>query len=95
MPTYVYQVIREDGSEGETFEVVQKMSDPPLSKHPQTGQPVRRVFVAPNLNTRGSGKRISDPKYLERHGFTRYEKTAQGTYEKTAGKGPSKFSSES
>jgi predicted nucleic acid-binding Zn ribbon protein len=88
MPTYVYVVVNEDGSEGETFEVVQKMSDPPLSKHPETGQPVRRVILAPNINTRGSGKRYLDPGYQAKHGFTRYEKTGDGTYSKTAGAGP-------
>ena len=49
MPTYVYQVVNEDGSDGETFEVFQKMSDPPLKKHPESGKPVRRVPVAPNI----------------------------------------------
>ena len=44
MPTYVYAIIRPDGSDGETFEVFQRMSDPPLEKHPETGQPVRRVL---------------------------------------------------
>ncbi|HAW95079.1 MAG TPA: FmdB family transcriptional regulator, partial [Phycisphaerales bacterium] len=49
MPTYVYAVILEDGSNGEHFEVVQPMSDDALTKHPETGEPVRRVPVAPNL----------------------------------------------
>ncbi len=93
MPTYVYQVISEDGSEtaGETFEVVQKMSDPPLTKHPETGEPVRRVPVAPHIagkwSDSGSKQMLSD-KNLDRMGFTQYQKTADGTYEKRAGKGP-------
>jgi predicted nucleic acid-binding Zn ribbon protein len=36
MPTYVYQVITDDGSEGEVFEVVQRMADAPLKTHPET-----------------------------------------------------------
>ena len=31
MPTYVYEVINDDGSAGETFEVFQKMTDAPLT----------------------------------------------------------------
>ena len=45
MPTYVYEVVTEDSQSGERFEVVQKMADPPLTHHPETGQPVRRVFL--------------------------------------------------
>ena len=44
MPLYTYQVINKDGSEGELFEVFRRMSDPPLTEHPETGEPVRRVF---------------------------------------------------
>ena len=45
MPTYVYEVINDDGQPGEQFEVVQKMTDEPLSEHPETGQRVRRLFL--------------------------------------------------
>lgn len=38
MPTYEYK--REDGS---TFEIIQKMSESPLTECPPTGQKVRRV----------------------------------------------------
>ena len=34
MPLYEYVILNDDGSEGETFEVLQKISDPPLKKHP-------------------------------------------------------------
>ena len=43
MPTYTYQVI--SGGGGERFEVVQGMRDEPLTVHPQTGEPVRRVIT--------------------------------------------------
>ena len=46
MPTYVYQVIREDGQPGEEFEVEQSIKDAPLTKHPETGEPVERVIQA-------------------------------------------------
>ena len=39
----------EDGSDGDHFEVIQKMSEPALTTHPETGQPVRRVPTLPNL----------------------------------------------
>jgi predicted nucleic acid-binding Zn ribbon protein len=91
MPTYVYQVINDDGSDGETFEVFQKMTDPPLTAHPETGQPVRRVLQAPNIagkwSESGTKKMLSDDN-LDRLGFTKYEKTGHGQYEKRAGSGP-------
>ncbi len=91
MPTYVYQVIREDGSEGETFEVFQKMTDDPLTEHPETGEPVRRVVQAPNIagqwSESGTRQKLSD-KNLDRLGFTKYVKAGDGTYEKRAGTGP-------
>ena len=91
MPTYVYQVIKEDGSEGETFEVVQRMSEPPLAKHPETGQPVRRVILPPNIagawSESGTRKMLSD-KNLDRLGFTKYERAGDGRYEKRASSGP-------
>ncbi|MYF71161.1 MAG: hypothetical protein F4053_15125 [Proteobacteria bacterium] len=45
MPTYIYQVTSGDGRSGERFEVVQGMRDEPLTVHPQTGEPVRRVIT--------------------------------------------------
>ena len=45
MPTYTYRVISRDGRDRELFEVVQGMRDEPLTVHPQTGEPVRRVIT--------------------------------------------------
>ena len=45
MATYVYETIpREGGAEPRRFEVVQSMKDAPLTRHPDTGEPVRRVI---------------------------------------------------
>ncbi len=91
MPTYVYQVVTEDGSDGETFEVVQKMSDPPLSRHPQTGRPVRRVIQTPNIAGRWSdaaAKHTLSDKNLDRLGFSKYQRSDSGQFEKRAGPGP-------
>ncbi len=45
MPTYIYESKPTDGTAPERFEVVQRMTDEPLVKHPQTGEPVRRVIA--------------------------------------------------
>ncbi len=91
MPTYVYQVIEDDGSAGEVFEVVQKMSEPALDTHPETGKPVRRLIQAPNIagkwSESGTRQMLSD-KNLDRIGFTKYERAGDGKYEKRAGPGP-------
>lgn len=90
MPTYLYQEILADGSEGETFEVVQRMSEPSLKVHPRTGNPVQKLFTAPNLPTKyteGATKNKLANDNVEKHGFTRYEKDkVTGRYHKTAGK---------
>lgn len=45
MPTYVYETVPSDQGESiETFEVHQSMADPPLTRHPETGRPIRRVI---------------------------------------------------
>lgn len=93
MPKYVYEVILDSGEGGEMFEVLQSMSDEPLTAHPETGAPVRRVIQPPNISTgrwteRGANKSVNDDKKLERLGFTKYVKSGDGTYEKTAGEGP-------
>jgi len=49
MPIYVYEVINLDGTPGDTFEVIQRMSEDPLQVHPDSGVPVRRVIGAPSI----------------------------------------------
>ena len=87
MPLYVYQVIEADGSEGEVFEVLQEMSEPALTAHPETGKPVQRLLGVPATMRRFGPGNLSN-KSLEQKGFTRYERSGKGTYEKTAGVGP-------
>ena len=92
MPRYVYEVVSESGEPGERFEVVQQMTDPPLTTHPTTGQPVRQVFTPPwiagKFSPLSSERSVNNDKKLERLGFTKYVKSGDGTYEKTVGKGP-------
>lgn len=46
MATYLYETIpSKPGEEPVTFEVGQSMKDAPLTKHPETGAPVRRVIT--------------------------------------------------
>ena len=46
MATYVYETIpQKPGAKTKRFEVQQSMKDDPLKKHPETGEPVRRVIM--------------------------------------------------
>ena len=91
MPIYVYEVVLPDGTGGEQFELLEPMAASPLTTHPETGQPVRRVFGSPNAPrawTDSQGKAKVSDKNLAAKGFTKYVKTGDGTYEKTTGDGP-------
>jgi predicted nucleic acid-binding Zn ribbon protein len=45
MATYVYETIpQKSGARPKQFEVQQSMKDAPLTQHPETGEPVRRVM---------------------------------------------------
>lgn len=90
MPLYEYAVVNPDGSHGETIEVLQRLGEPPLKKHPETGLPVERLISAASV-PRPPAERIKGDisnKSLERQGFTKYQKTKTGTYEKILGDGP-------
>jgi hypothetical protein len=97
MPTYVYQVITEDNAEGEIFELVQTMSEDALTEHPETGAPVHRIIQPPLIGGKHSSAReknlLSDNK-IGSMGFTKYVKTGDGSYEKTAGDGPKAISAD-
>ena len=97
MPIYTYQIFNDDGSEGGTFDVLQKISEPALTEDPETGKPVRRIIGAPSISGRHSDRattnRLSDSN-IEKHGFTKYKKVGQGQYEKRAGVGPRNISSD-
>lgn len=97
MPTYLYEILDKKGKPtGETVEIVQSIKEDSLTKHPETGAPVRRAIVAPTLGL-GMSKaknRLSN-KNLERLGFTKYERKGKGYMEKTAGKqGPKGLAAE-
>ena len=97
VPTYTYQIITADDSEGEIFEVVQPMSEKPLKKHPETGEPVTRIPALPNIAGKWSdmkSKSTLSNKNLDRLGFTKYERAGDGNYEKKAGGGPNVISAD-
>ncbi len=75
MPTYEYK--REDGS---TFEVIQKMSDAPLSTCPTTGQKVKRIISGGGgVVYKGEGWYVTDYK----NGGRKKEETSSSVKEKT------------
>ncbi|GMV09704.1 MAG: hypothetical protein ABS52_18585 [Gemmatimonadetes bacterium SCN 70-22] len=63
MPTYTYETIPErDGDFVERFELRQGFDEAPLSTHPETGAPVRRVISGGmGVMTRGAGADLPDP----------------------------------
>ena len=97
MPTYVYEIVKPDGRAGDRFELLQSMAEAPLEKHPETGEPVRRVITGFAIGGKstdiGNPKVLSD-KNLDRLGFTKYVKSGDGKYEKTVGSGPSQISAD-
>lgn len=56
MPLYDYRCQKC----GETFEVIQKFSDAPLTVHEGCGGEVRRLLSAPALQFKGSGWYVTD-----------------------------------
>ena len=56
MPTYEY-TCRDCGH---TFDIVQKMSDDALTRCPECGGDLRKVFAAPAISFRGSGFYATD-----------------------------------
>jgi len=95
MALYSYQVINEDGSPGEVFEVMQSSSDPPLTKHPETGAPVKKLISTPSIAGRHTDRAVknmlSDNKRLGELGFTKYERSGKGVMERKAGTGGPKI----
>ncbi len=92
MPTYDYAC-----PQGHRFEVFQKMSDDALTRHPESGRPVRRVPVAPNIggdHSEASTKSKLSDANLDRLGFTKYQNVGGGHFEKRAGSGPDVISSD-
>lgn len=56
MPIYVYRNL----TTGETFEVEQRMIEPALTEHPETGDPVKRLIQPVGIAFKGSGFYVTD-----------------------------------
>ena len=56
MPIYVYKGLES----GEYFEVEQSIHDDPLTHHPETGEPVKRVIQPVGVIFKGSGWYVKD-----------------------------------
>ncbi len=90
MPTYVYEFLDSKGQPtGKTCELVHSIKDAALTKHPESGQAIRRIPAVPTIAGKwsdlGSKGNLSN-KNLERMGFTKYERKGSGYMERTAGK---------
>jgi predicted nucleic acid-binding Zn ribbon protein len=98
MPVYQYKVMNEKKLE-EFFEIEQKISDPPLQRHPLTLEPVKRILTTASLSlnhsTQHEKKSLSSDN-LNKNGFTQYEKdSSSGDYFRTVGdQGPGRISSD-
>ncbi len=73
MPFYEYR--RPDGT---IFEVMQKMSDPPLTADPETGVPVQRVFRPIAVHFKGKGFYNTDYGTQKRAREQESQKAAEG-----------------
>ena len=56
MPLYEYECT----VCGHRTELIQRLSDPPLSACPKCGQPVRKLLSAPSFQFKGSGWYVTD-----------------------------------
>lgn len=56
MPVYVYKNLKT----GETFELEQRITEPALTTHPQTGHPIRRLVQPVGIAFKGSGFYVTD-----------------------------------
>ncbi len=61
MATYIYETTSSDAP-ARRFEIQQSMKDEPLTKHPETGEPIRRVITGGfGYISRGGGEASSQP----------------------------------
>ena len=61
MPTYVYRNLKT----GETFELTQRISEPALTVHPESGEPVKRLVQPVGIAFKGSGFYVNDSRKSE------------------------------
>lgn len=71
---------------GPGIELLQRISDAPLTACPSCGTAVARVLSAPQVVS--GGAHLLRESHVAKHGFTQYRRAGKGVYEKTTGKGP-------
>jgi putative FmdB family regulatory protein len=84
MPTYTYRSEEPCDDCGGTHEVMQRMSDAPLALCEQCGKCVKRIISLPMRAVVSKNGGLTDSR-IEKAGFTKYVRTGDGKYEKTAG----------
>jgi putative FmdB family regulatory protein len=90
VPFYEYR--RPDGT---TFEVLQKMSDDPLTHDPETGVPVERVFSPIAIHFKGKGFYNTDYGTKKRNREKASEKSSSGSSDSSSSSTDSSSSSTS
>lgn len=56
MPIYLYRNL----TTNDTFELEQRISEPALTRHPETGEPVKRLIQPVGIAFKGSGFYVTD-----------------------------------
>ena len=84
MPLYLYQ-----GLETQVvFELHHPMQEAPLKAHPETGEPLRRLYTSvhiPGQHGQAHIQKTLSKQNLAQKGFTQYEKIKKGHYQRTVG----------
>ena len=85
MPIYTYRSNSDDPCDqcGGTQEIMQRMSDAPLTQCEACGKAIRRVMSLP-CRPIVNGVNLSDSNIAAK-GFTKYVRAGKGRYEKVAG----------
>ena len=87
MPIYTYQIVT-PADDGAILDIFQPLDTPPLTRHPDTGVPLRKLITAPNLPLKHGNSaektKLSDAN-VARNGFTKDVREGKGRYVKTAG----------
>ena len=86
MPVYVYKNLVTD----ETFEFVQRITEPALRVHPETGDPVKRLIQPVGIAFKGSGFYVNDSKNSQRGAKTTTDNQASAGKSDSAGKSEKK-----
>jgi putative FmdB family regulatory protein len=85
MPTYEYRAKKPAQACrhcAQTFEVHQRVSDPPLQVCPHCGTPVKRLISLFSLSTTPSTKSLLSDKNIKGHGFTKLVNEGEGKFRK-------------